>query len=159
MHRGILLSFYSSAAGFVNGKCACFLPGFLGRAQKSPGRGRTIWNARRVRFAHIQRKNYFYFAFVALCGALQTHFHGKGRNGKRHTLPLAPCGSIHVSIKTCCCPYVSPRSDFKSAEHKKSSSAAAWIFCMEPNSFGVTRGEQPLVRASRASKVAETLPR
>ena len=37
MHRGILLSFYSSAAGFVNGKCACFLPGFLGRAQKAPG--------------------------------------------------------------------------------------------------------------------------
>ena len=26
----------------------------------------------------------FYFAFVALCGALQTHFHGRGRNGKRH---------------------------------------------------------------------------
>ena len=25
---------------------------------------------------------------------------------------------------------------------------------MEPNSIGVTRGEQPLVRASRASKVA-----
>ena len=37
MHRGILLSFYSSAAGFVNGKCACFLPGFLGRAQKKSG--------------------------------------------------------------------------------------------------------------------------
>ena len=35
---------------------------------------------------HIQRKNYFYFAFVALCGALQTHFHGWGRNGKRHLL-------------------------------------------------------------------------
>ena len=49
--------------------------------------------------------------------------------------------------------------DFQSAEHKKSFSAATWIFCMEPNSFGVTRGEQPLVRASRASKVAETLPR
>ena len=48
---------------------------------------------------------------------------------------------------------------FQSAEHKKSFSAATWIFCMEPNSFGVTRGEQPLVRASRASKVAETLPR
>ena len=43
---------------------------------------------------------------------------------------------------------------FKSAEHKKSFSEATWIFCMEPNSFGVTRGEQPLVRASRASKVA-----
>lgn len=39
MHRGILLSFYSSAAGFVNGKCACFLPGFLGRAQKAPEGG------------------------------------------------------------------------------------------------------------------------
>ena len=24
------------------------------------------------------------FAFVALCGALQTHFHGRGRGGKRH---------------------------------------------------------------------------
>jgi hypothetical protein len=24
-----------------------------------------------------------YFAFVALCGALQTHFHGRGRKGKR----------------------------------------------------------------------------
>ena len=24
------------------------------------------------------------FAFVALCGALQTHFHGRGRKGKRH---------------------------------------------------------------------------
>jgi len=43
---------------------------------------------------------------------------------------------------------------FQSAEHKKSFSEATWIFCMEPNSFGVTRGEQPLVRASRASKVA-----
>ena len=88
-------------------------------------------------------------------------------------------------------------SDSKSAEHKKSFSEATWIFCMEPNSIGVTRGEQPLVcngddrgqrpkqggavgaaacrmrvprkaqsrrrepqpAASRASKVAETLPR
>ena len=50
-------------------------------------------------------------------------------------------------------------SDSKSAEHKKSFSEAAWIFCMEPNSFGIIKGEQPLIRASRASKVAETLPR
>ena len=35
---------------------------------------------------------------------------------------------------------------FQSAEHKKSFSEATWIFCMEPNSFGVTRGEQPLSR-------------
>ena len=50
-------------------------------------------------------------------------------------------------------------SDSKLAEHKKSSSEAAWIFCMEPIIFGIIRGEQPLIRASRASKVAETLPR
>ena len=71
-------------------------------------------------------------------------FHGKGRKGKRHVAAVGLSPS---------------RSDSKSAQHKKSSSAATWIFCMEPNSFGVTRGEQPLVRASRASKVAETLPR
>ena len=85
----------------------------------------------------------------------------------------------------------------KSAEHKKSFSGAAWIFCMEPICFGIIKGEQPLVcnggdrgqwpkqggavgaaacrmrvpskarsrrrepqpAASRASKVAETLPR
>ena len=29
-------------------------------------------------------KNILNFAFVALCGARQTHFHGRGRNGKRH---------------------------------------------------------------------------
>ena len=40
-----------------------------------------------------QRKNYFLFAFVALCGALQTHFHGRGRSGKLHLLLLA-CGQI-----------------------------------------------------------------
>ena len=88
MHGGILLSFYSSAAGFVNGKCACFLPGFLGRAQKSPGRGRTILNALRVALRIISGNFILNFAFVALCGALQTHFHGRGRNGKRH-LPQA----------------------------------------------------------------------
>ena len=86
---------------------------------------------------------------------------------------------------------------FQSAEHKKSFSAATWIFCMEPFCFGIIKGEQPLIcngddcgqrpkqggavgaaacrmrvprkarsrrrepqpAASRASKVAETLPR
>ena len=67
-------------------------------------------------------------------------------------LPLAPCGSIRVSMKTCCCPYVSSRSDSKPAEHKKSSSEAAWIFCMEPNFFGIIKGEQPLIHGSSALK-------
>ena len=44
----------------------------------------TILNGRRVRFGHIQRKNILNFAFVAACGPLQTHFHGRGRRGKRH---------------------------------------------------------------------------
>ena len=30
---------------------------------------------------------------------------------------------------------------------------------MEPICFGIIKGEQPLIHASRASKVAETLPR
>ena len=30
---------------------------------------------------------------------------------------------------------------------------------MEPNRFGIIKGVQPLIRASRASKVAETSPR
>ena len=37
-------------------------------------------------------------------------------------------------------------SDLKSAQHKKSSSAATWIFCMEPICFGIIKGEQPLIR-------------
>jgi hypothetical protein len=52
-------------------------------------------------------------------------FHGRGRNGKRHML-LSACGRR----------------------------AATWIFCMEPNRFGIIKGVQPLIRASRASKVA-----
>ena len=37
-------------------------------------------------------------------------------------------------------------SDLKSAQHKKTSSAATWIFCMEPICFGIIKGEQPLIR-------------
>ena len=32
----------------------------------------------------ISGKIIYNFAFVALCGALQTPFHGRGRNGKQH---------------------------------------------------------------------------
>ena len=108
---------------------------------------RSLWQ--------YQRKYYFIYSRLSRSAERSKRiFTGRGRNGKRHMLTLAPCGSIRVSMKTCCCPYVSSRSDLKPAEHKKSSSGATWIFCMEPNCFGVTRGEQPLVRASRASKVA-----
>ena len=76
--------------------------------------------------------------------------------GKVETLPhplikLPLQGSWHCEAMT--------ERVSKSAEHKKSFSGATWIFCMEPNCFGIIKGEQPLIRASRASKVAETLPR
>ena len=47
-------------------------------------RGRTIWNVLRFALHIFSGKNILNFAFVALCGALQTHFHGRGRSGKRH---------------------------------------------------------------------------
>ncbi|MFR9067785.1 MAG: hypothetical protein ACLVJH_13790 [Faecalibacterium prausnitzii] len=44
---------------------------------------RTILNVLRCAL-HINSGRIIYnFAFVALCGALQTHFHRRGRNGKR----------------------------------------------------------------------------
>ena len=42
-------------------------------------------------------KDIYNFAFVALCGALQTHFHGRGRNGKRQLLRLLPLGELSRS--------------------------------------------------------------
>ena len=47
------------------------------------------------------------FAFVALCGALQTHFHGRGRNGKRHLQRRLLCkrgaavSVLALSVKSC----------------------------------------------------------
>ena len=105
--------------------------------------------------------------------------------------------TIFSGVYTQPCRTVRRASDLKSAQHKKSFSEATWIFCMEPNCFGIIKGEQPLVcngddcgqrpkqggavgaaacrmqvppkarsrrrepqpAASRASKVAETLPR
>ena len=46
--------------------------------------GETILNVLRCALHIFSGKNIYNFAFVALCGALQTHFHGWGRNGKRH---------------------------------------------------------------------------
>ena len=117
------------------------------------------------------------------------------------TLSIGFIKSLQITVfarkNTQPCHTVRRVSDLKSAQHKKSSSAATWIFCMEPIRFGIIKGEQPLVcngddrgqrpkqggavgaaacrmrvprkarsrrrepqpAASRASKVAETLPR
>ena len=45
--------------------------------------GGTIGNALRVALGIFSGKIIYNFAFVALCGALQTPFHERGRNGKR----------------------------------------------------------------------------
>ena len=44
-------------------------------------------------------ENYFFFAFVAACGPLQTHFHGWGRKGKQplQTLASSPSQSLRAS--------------------------------------------------------------
>ncbi len=117
------------------------------------------------------------------------------------TLSIGFIKSLQITVfarkNTQPCHTVRRVSDLKSAQHKKTSSAATWIFCMEPICFGIIKGEQPLIcngddrgqwpkqggavgaaacrmrvpfkarsrrrkpqpAASRASKVAETLPR
>ena len=64
---------------------------------------------------------------------------------------LSACG-CRAADRAQAYPHGSSRSDSKSAEHKKSSSEATWIFCMEPFFFGIIKGEQPLIRGSSASK-------
>ena len=39
-------------------------------------------------------KNIYNFAFVAACGPLQTHFHGRGRGGKRQLPRLFPAETV-----------------------------------------------------------------
>ena len=88
--------------------------------------------------AIIRGNNIFIFVSPKRLRSFRRYFfQGKSCNGNRHR------STQFIAQAT-----------FKSAKHKKSFSVATWIFCMEPNCFGVTRGEQPLVRASRASKVA-----
>ena len=45
------------------------------------GEGKTILNGLRCALAIISGKIILNFAFVAACGPLQTHFHGRGRGG------------------------------------------------------------------------------
>ena len=66
-------------------------------------------------------------------------------------LLLSACG-CRAADRAQAYPHGSSRSDSKSAEHKKSSSEAIWIFCMEPFFFGIIKGEQPVIRGSSASK-------
>ena len=53
------------------------------------GGGKTIWNGLRLRSGHLQRKDYFYFAFVAACGPLQTLFSQEGLQRERQLQTLA----------------------------------------------------------------------
>ena len=85
MHRGILLSFYSSAAAFVNGKCACFLPGFLGRAQKARAGQDDLECAPRALCAYSAEKFFFNSAMPERLRTLRhCIFTGEGAAGQLH---------------------------------------------------------------------------
>jgi hypothetical protein len=87
-----------------------------------------------------QRKYYFIILQTSQpCGAGLFAFSQEGDVTANTALCLRwlPAGAFarqmaHKLTRTVC-----RVSDSKSAEHKKSSSEATWIFCMEPNSFGV----------------------
>ena len=49
-----------------------------------------------LRSAHIQRKEYFYFAFVAACGPLQTLFSREGSWRETAAVALVSCGNIRA---------------------------------------------------------------
>ena len=78
MHRAFCFYFTAARQGSSMASVPVFCRDFWAE-RKKPGRGRTIWNVRRVRFAHIQRKNYFYFrASGASADAPLAHFHEEG---------------------------------------------------------------------------------
>ena len=92
------------------------------------------------------------FAFVALCGALQTHFHGRGRKGKRQlqrrflrkhgaadkrSLPLG--GAVAQRLRG-----YRWRSE-KSVKAIAPTGAALAFLCFD-FFFRIVKGEQPLAR-------------
>ena len=94
----------------------------------------------------------FIFVFVALCGALQTHFHGRSRNGKRHlqrrflrkrsaaggrSLPLG--GAVAQQLRG-----YGWRSE-KSVKAIAPTGAALAFLCFD-FFFRIVKGEQPLAR-------------
>ena len=93
----------------------------------------------------------FNFAFVALCGALQTHFHGRGRNGQRHLLrrflrkrgaagvPAPPGGAVAQRLR-----------GFKSAEPEKTVKRSSrrtgvnlQFFPVQPTPLGLKGASSP----------------
>ena len=81
----------------------------------------------------------------ALWGWLICFFTGRAQWQTAFCLRWFPAGTFARQIAHKLTRTVCRVSDSKSAQHKKSSSAATWIFCMEPICFGIIKGEQPLV--------------
>ncbi|AXB29956.1 hypothetical protein [Faecalibacterium prausnitzii] len=59
-----------------------FCRDFWAERKKAPGGVERLKMASACALAIFSGRIILYFAFVALCGALQTHFHGKGRKGQ-----------------------------------------------------------------------------
>ena len=93
----------------------------------------------------------FNFAFGALCGALQTHFHGRGRNGQRQVqrrflrkrgaagVPAPPGGAVAQRLRG-----YGWRSE-KSVKAIAPTGAALAFLCFD-FFFRIVKGEQPLAR-------------
>ena len=60
-------------------------------------------------------------------------------------LLLSACG-CRAADKAKAHPHGSSRKRLQIGGTQKSFSGAIWIFCMEPFSFGIIKGEQPLIR-------------
>ena len=97
---------------------------------------------------HHQRKNIFNICKSGRSADLpDLLFHGKGRNGKRYLLTLAPCGSIRVSMKICGCSYGFVAQATQNWRNTKNPLAERLgFFVWSPTALGSERGEQPLSR-------------
>ena len=85
--------------------------------------------------AIISGKIIFIFAFVAPCGALQTHFHGRGRDGDSGICcTRSPAGSCRAATEG----PANRRSEKKCVER------SGWHFFVSTSALGLSRASSPL---------------
>ena len=98
--------------------------------------------------AIISGKIIFIFTFVAPCGALQTHFHGRGRDGDRGICcTRSPAGSCRAATE-------GPAN--RRSEKKNALSEAASIFSFRPLPWDYQRRAAPCLQRRRPPPVADT---
>ena len=99
--------------------------------------------------AIISGKIIFIFAFVAPCGALQTHFHGRGRDGDRGICcTRSPAGSCRAATEG--------PANRRSEKKKNALSEAASIFSFRPLPWDYQGRAAPCLQRRRPPPVADT---